>query len=86
MPADTADIPNFSVFLSLLQINSSFLPRLDQEALIAFFYPIPHCQPTDRGSVLGAHLRKIRKERKQEERKERRKKERKKKERKKERK
>jgi hypothetical protein len=50
------------------------------------FYPIPHCQPNDRGSVLGAHLRKIRKERKQEERKQEERKEGRKKERKKERK
>jgi hypothetical protein len=58
MPADTTDIPNFSPFL---QINSGSLPRIDEDGLIENF-PIAHCEPNDRNTVIGVNLRKIRKE------------------------
>ena len=38
VPADIADIPKFSLFLLLLRINSSLLPRLDEESFNDFFF------------------------------------------------
>jgi hypothetical protein len=44
------------------------VPRIDDERIIEFFL-ITHFQPTDRRSVVGDHVRKIRKERGHKERK-----------------
>jgi hypothetical protein len=51
VPVDTTDIPKFSYFLALQQINSGFVPRLDKDDYNDFF-PITHCQPNDRRSAV----------------------------------
>ena len=47
VPADTTDILKFSLFLPLLQINSGFVPRLDEEGFNFFFsYLLSDNRPT----------------------------------------
>jgi hypothetical protein len=62
--ASTLDVTNFSIILSVLQVNSGSLARKREEGLFENFFTIPHCQPTDRRCLVGDRLRKITKERK----------------------
>ena len=64
----------YFIFLTLLQINSGSLPRIDKRVKMKFS-PVTYCQPTNRRSVFGDHRRNIRKERGQNERKKQRKEE-----------
>jgi len=48
VPADTLDTTNFYNFLSVLQINSGSVPRIDEESLFDFFLQfLIVSQPTD---------------------------------------
>ena len=74
VPVGTPDIPNVfhlsPTFANKFRLSATDRPKGSNWN----FFPIAHCQPTDRSSVVGDHSRKIRTEREQSERKKERKK------------